>query len=213
MPIIYSEQIEKNAIWGVWEIKENEISLMSILNGKIAIEKLDTITHSQKRIEWLGARALVCELAERFKESVSEIANDNLGKPYLKNQPLHLSISHSKKYAVAILHRHSSVGIDIELSSQRVLNNIHRLCSEEEMLDIGNDIQKATKAWCAKEALYKYYGEKKLNFKKNIFLYISQNQIEGKIIINNLEKTPKLFSKSWKDYMIVYCFDAEAENQ
>lgn len=213
MPIIYSEQIDEIAIWGVWKITESETSLMSMLNGKIAIEKLDMITHSQKRIEWLGARALVCELVQRFEESVCEIANDDLGKPYLKNQPLHLSISHSKKYAVAILHRHSSVGIDIELSSNKVLNNIHRLCNEAEILDIENDIQKATMAWCAKEALYKYYGKKKLDFKKNIFLSISQNQIDGKIVIDELEQTPKLFSKTWKDYTIVYCFDSDVENQ
>jgi phosphopantetheinyl transferase len=212
MPIIYSEQIDKNGIWGVWEITESETSLMSKLNGKIAIEKLEMVTHSQKRVEWLSARALVCELVECFEESISEIANDDLGKPYLKNHSLHLSISHSKKYAVAILHRHSSVGIDIELISSKVLNNIHRLCSEEEMRDIENDIQKATMAWCAKEALYKYYGKKNLNFKKNISLAISHSQIEGEIVIDNLVQTPKLFSRTWEKYVIVYCFDSDIRN-
>lgn len=164
-------------------------------------------------MEWLSARALVCDLVELFEESISEIANDDLGKPYLKNRPLHLSISHSKKYAVAILHRHSLVGIDIELTSSKVLSNIHRLCSKEEMLEIGNDVQKATVVWCAKEALYKYYGKKKLDFKKNISLSISQNKIEGKIVIDDLVRTPKLFSRTWDKYMIVYCFDSEVRNE
>ncbi len=208
MPIIYYEQIDKNAIWGVWEITESEPSLMSMVNGKINKEKLALITHSQKRREWLSARALVCGLAELMKESIEEIANDDLGRPYMKNQFTHLSISHNKKYAVAVLHRYSSVGIDIEQISTKVLRNIHRLCSEEEMLSIGDDVQKATRAWCAKEALYKYYGKKKLDFKKNISLTVSQNQIEGKIILHDSVQSPKLYSRTWEEeYIIVYCFN------
>jgi phosphopantetheinyl transferase len=210
MPVIYYEQIDKNAIWGIWEITESEPSLMSMVSGKINKEKLTMITHGQKRREWLSARALVCRLAELMKESIEEIANDNLGRPYMKNQVIHLSISHSKKYAVAVLHKYSSVGIDIEQISTKVLRNIHRLCSKEEMLSIGNDVQKATKAWCAKEALYKYYGKKKLDFKKNISLNVSQSQIEGKIIVNDLEQSPKLYSRTWgEEYIIVYCFNSD----
>src|SRR5690606_36591656 len=95
------------------------------------------------------------------------ISYDENGKPYLNNG-LAFSISHSGIYAAIIINK-TGCGIDIEKISPKVERIKHKFLNDTdlELIDSLDDypLKILTMYWCAKEALYKLYGNKKLIFK------------------------------------------------
>jgi phosphopantetheinyl transferase len=211
MPLFNQYKINENCTWGIWQLTENEEDLLRLLGEKIETEELLRITNKQRRVQWLGARALVSTL---LPEKKFYICKDSHGKPYIEGRDGHISFSHAGEYAVAIFHKKKSVGIDIEKVSLKIQRVISRVCTEEELNQVENSLENLTLLWCAKEALYKCYGKKKLDFKKGIKVRIhSQEQndnneqmMTGKIIKEENSVEVNLHQISFDNYKIVYCF-------
>ena len=62
--------------------------------------------------------------------------------------------------------------------------------------------------WCAKEALYKYYGMKALDFKDHLRLEYSplkkSNRLTGYISKDTYFKKLDLWYEHWENYIIVH---------
>lgn len=107
-------------------------------------------------------------LREHYSLDAPEFYTDEKGKPHIKGDKVHFSISHSGEY-VACAVDSSPVGIDIERIRTVTLSLIKRVCTEEELQYVlgGNDAQNVDcevclrflHLWCAKEAYLKYTGE------------------------------------------------------
>ena len=94
------------------------------------------------------------------------IGHEPSGKPILKSSHLspltsHLSISHTRGYAVLILSDDSEVGIDIEYRSDRVERIASRFIRPDEKAETTDE---KLLLWSAKEAVYKLFSEDKLMF-------------------------------------------------
>lgn len=90
-----------------------------------------------------------------------EFAYTEYGKPYLLNFPnLHFNISHSGEYvACAVFDK--PVGVDIQKIGEYNSDVAKRVCSEKELIQIENSLDKAskfTKLWTQKEAVLKMHG-------------------------------------------------------
>jgi 4'-phosphopantetheinyl transferase len=213
MPLLNSFVINKNCIWGVWQISESEQDLHSLLKENIEKEELAHITNPKRRIEWLAARCLANVLINEFtgnkqsSQNYSLICKDEHGKPHIKNSDWHISLSHCSTYAVMILHKTQAVGIDIEQISPKISRIIPRICTETELGWAGDDLSKLTILWCAKEAIYKYYAQKKLDFKTNIVINGAKN--EGVLFGEHTQRrTLQLFPISFlENYQIVCCLE------
>ncbi len=209
MPLLNQYKVNENCWWGIWQLAENEEELLTLLGENIEKEELSRINNPQRRIEWLGARALVLALAQGENATIYK---DSQGKPYLKGGDWHISFSHCGEYAVAILSKTSSVGIDIERISPKISRVISRICSEEELSQVDDSLENLSMLWCAKEALYKYYGKKKLDFKKGIKVAIhSQNDDSKQVMIGKIVKDTQVYEVNlhqidFDNYKIVYCF-------
>lgn len=107
-------------------------------------------------------------LREHYSLDAPEFYTDEKGKPHIKGDKVHFSISHSGEY-VACAVDSSPVGIDIERIRTVTLPLIKRVCTEEELQYVlgGTDTQNMDSEtcvrflhlWCAKEAYLKYTGE------------------------------------------------------
>lgn len=93
---------------------------------------------------------------------------DLKGKPFLKGRQEHISISHSHDYLVILVNKTSNTGVDIECIRQKVLGIRHKFLSQEELVFCGQDIERHIRLWAAKEAVYKWYGKKELDFKRHL---------------------------------------------
>lgn len=94
---------------------------------------------------------------------------NEFGKPHLKDGT-GISITHSFQYT-GIIVGPKPVGIDIEKERPKILRIAHKFTPLQEYRTLANDeavIRKLSLVWCAKETLYKMFGQPGLSFLKHI---------------------------------------------
>ena len=104
-------------------------------------------------------------------------------KPYLPAEEYHFSISHCGDYAAAIVSSDQRVGIDIEMPSLKVERIRDKFLNREELLKFeilspslpgskseNQNSDLLTVLWSAKEAVFKWYGNGKVDFRRHIQL-------------------------------------------
>jgi len=179
------------------------------INAHIRIAQLDLSAFSkdqgleQKReIERAGTQFLLKELlkTEDFKLCYSEV-----NKPYLQARKEHISISHSHDKLVIILNENETTGIDIELIRDKVINIQHKFLSVKELDYAANHVEKLITIWAAKEAIYKAYGSKELEFINHIYIQNWEgDKISGEIRLNSDQKKYELKVETIDNYKMVY---------
>ncbi len=188
MPLFYQHNINDTAKLAIWHITETE----NFFLRKVPLQK--NITHWHKRLQHLAGRYLLQEMYPDFPYHLIEIADTR--KPFLPNEKYHFSISHCGDYAAVIVSKKNRVGIDIELVTPKIELIKHKFLSEEELglLPIAN-CQLLTLLWSCKEAVFKWYGNGGIDFKKNIILKkISVNDDQG-VVNCRFVKDEEIFLK------------------
>lgn len=149
MPLI-DQIIQTNYHLAIWEIEEDEAYFSN------ATGLSSTIKSDKRRMEYLAGRYLLHTLLPEL--DLHSIKISEIGKPYFDNSCIHFSISHSYPFVAVIVHKNASVGIDIQVFREKILNlRTKFLHSEEENL-LPIDIPNSTLLWNAKEALFKWKG-------------------------------------------------------
>jgi 4'-phosphopantetheinyl transferase len=191
--------------WGLWKISEDEHVLASEVSS---FEKIsDSITNSQKRLEWLAARVLAKRITEKLGLSFSGITKDEFGKPYLALHNYQLSLSHSYPYVAALLHSTQPVGIDLEQPKTKLLRIAPRVLGASELANAGDDVTKHCIYWCAKETLIKVHGKKDLTFAEHLkidpFLLEKEGDLVGRIIVDGNETKVSLWYSVQENFVVV----------
>jgi phosphopantetheinyl transferase len=198
MPIFFQHQINETTRLGIWKIEETE----EFFKGNVPLHR--DVTHPHKRLQHLAGRFLLQFLFPDFPFSLIEIADTR--KPFLPNEQYHFSISHCGDYAAAIVSRDKRVGIDIEIPVEKIGSIMHKFLSAKEHglfnLVPGaetnatiNSYNEPTILWSAKEAVFKWYGEGNVDFRRQIQL---KKQNEG------TETIDCFFSKADAELIIHY---------
>jgi 4'-phosphopantetheinyl transferase len=71
-------------------------------------------------------------------------------------------------YVAAVINPSSAVGIDMEKMSDKLQRTARKFLSAPEFTHANNELPALCAYWCAKEAVYKQYGKKKISFKDDI---------------------------------------------
>lgn len=182
--LIRKEFIEKDCVLGIWKITETRdelFNMLSLTNQEKAQQYLSNIKSNRRVLEWLSSRLLLQLLTSDDKS----VEHTDQGQPVLMDKSFQISISHSKDYAVVLLHKHKKVGVDIENYSDRILKIEKRFISENEYIDPTNRTLHLILHWCAKETLYKLMNSTKIIFKTH--LHVHPFQIKDKGVMNASE--------------------------
>lgn len=140
----------------------------SITLGMLDLALFNTENKLEKReLEKSGIQHLLKLL---FVQKPVTLAYTATNKPYLEGENLHISISHSHDKLVILVNKNESTGVDIELLREKVKNIQHKFLNNEELVFADNDPEKLTVLWAAKEAIYKAYGLKEVDFIDNLFI-------------------------------------------
>lgn len=163
MPLFYQHNINDNTELAVWHIAEAEDFFLK----KVPVQT--EVSHPHKRLQHLAARYLLQILQPGFPFHLIEIADSK--KPWLINHEFHFSVSHCGDYAAAIVSKNKLVGIDVELITPRIERVKNKFLNQHE-IDLLTEVNTKylTLSWCAKEAIYKWYGKGQVDFKSNILL-------------------------------------------
>lgn len=178
--LVRKEITEEGCLLGIWEITETSDQLLDMLseeNKEKARKYLSTVRSKKRKLEWLSIRVVLQILTNDNKT----VKHTSQGQPYLSDNSYQISISHSKDYAVVILHKHKKVGVDIENYSNRILKIEKRFISDDEYIDPKNRTLHLILHWCAKETLYKLMDSTQINFKEHLHIYPFQIQNKGVI--------------------------------
>ncbi len=223
MPIFLQENIKPEGEIALWEITEP----FDFFTDQIQIhtteqETLDRVVDRRKK-EWLAGRYLLQFMSGR--KSPLKIEKDEYGKPHLPDSSFDISLSHSGRFAAAIASS-KVVGIDIQRFTNKIKRIEHKFMTVEDskwMSTIYN-LEHLHVCWGAKEALYKAYGKKKLEFKEHILLDpfeydVSFGQCKGyvkkEMIINhekvNIDMTFDIYYRVLENYMLVYAIQNNEE--
>ena len=167
---------------GVWHITETEAELKAL--SSIPSDELEGISYIKSkslRKQKLAVRAL---LDVMFEEKVYLSHHDN-GKPYIENNSVNISITHTDKYVAVILNDIEEVGIDCESLDRDFSAVEKKALSEEELDELEDDaderrIQLAI-YWCAKEAVYKKMSQYKVDFAEQIEIEAVRPRKEGEL--------------------------------
>jgi phosphopantetheinyl transferase len=149
---------------GVWHITEKQ----DFFEQQVSLTQ--PIQHEQKRLQHLAGRLLLKTLFPNFPTELITIADTK--KPFLPNEAYHFSISHCGAYAAAIVSEDNRVGVDIELPTEKVLRIQHKFLVQQELYVLEHLqlplLETVTTAWSAKEAVFKWYGLGKVDFKAHM---------------------------------------------
>jgi 4'-phosphopantetheinyl transferase len=188
MPVIHKFEHKDGQRTAVWEIKEDEYTLLEITSlNSTDLNNFNKIANPGRRLEWLAVRALVKE----FYGSSPSIQYTEYGKPQFVDHTDKISISHSGKMVAIALHSLLNPGIDIEMLNPRIFKIAGRFLNEEEKTQVGAQpsVEELTLIWGAKEVMFKVYEQGGISFKDdfkiNPFKMSSRGTLEGVINKNN----------------------------
>jgi phosphopantetheinyl transferase (holo-ACP synthase) len=203
MPLRKTELDKEKGGWAVWEIDEMEANLAFQAQEQCP----DEIVHESKRLEWLAGRITIKWLVEKMGMDYSGIRKDEFGKPYLRDLPLSISLSHSYPFVAAQISSTEEVGIDLEQPKEKLLRIAKRILAESELVDAAESIIKHCVYWCAKEALYKIDGKKGVHFANQLnveaFTLLPRGDLTG-IITRNEKRMIPLSYQLEKEFVVVY---------
>lgn len=180
MGLYLKKTLDNEAEIGVWQITETEEELTALsATPSDEMEEISFIRSESLRKQRLAVRAL---LNTMFDEKVYLSHHDN-GKPYLENNPVNISITHTAKYVAVILHEEENVGIDLESLDRDFSAVEKKALSEDEIDDLEDDKRNEQLAiyWCAKEAVYKLLSRYNVDFAEQIEIERFRPRGEGEL--------------------------------
>ena len=173
MPLLATRHPFFGATLGLWLIAEEErffrddLPLSAVEEGELAPLK------NKRRLEWLAGRWLLHRLTGAVQRI--PLAKDAFSKPFFLDQPdLHCSLSHSHGVVGALL-ADLNCGCDVQVLVEKMTRLAPKFLSKSETEFVGQhgmDVQFDLLHifWTAKESMYKAYGLKELDFRKNMNL-------------------------------------------
>ena len=182
MALYLLKELDNNAKVAVWQITETEEELRALSSTPSdEMEEISFIKSESLRKQRLAVRALLNEL---FEDKVYLAHHDN-GKPYIENNSINISITHTEKYGAVILDRDDEVGIDIESLDRDFSVVEKKALSEDEIDDLEDDREEKNEQlaiyWCAKEAIFKKMSQYNVDFVEQIEIERFRSKGEGEL--------------------------------
>ena len=169
---------------GVWKITESEAELRTMTSiPSDELEEISYIKNESLRKQRLAVRAL---LDAMFEEKVYLSHHDN-GKPYIENNAINISITHTDQYVAVILNEEDEVGIDCESLNRDFSAVEKKALSDEEIGDLEDEQKNEQLAiyWCAKEAIFKLTSQYDVDFAEQIqidgFRYRNEGELSATV--------------------------------
>ena len=182
MALYLLKELDNNAKVAVWQITETEEELRALSSTPSdEMEEISFIKSESLRKQRLAVRALLNEL---FEDKVYLAHHDN-GKPYIENNSINISITHTEKYVAVILDRDDEVGIDIESLDRDFSVVEKKALSEDEIDDLEDDREEKNEQlaiyWCAQEAIFKKMSQYNVDFVEQIEIERFRSKGEGEL--------------------------------
>ncbi len=208
MALIFHRKLDLQAELGLWHIEESEAYFMERLSlSGVEAEFVQQIK-GRRRLEWLAGRWLLHLMSGR--EERGACLKDEFGKPYLENSLFDISISHSREMT-AVMAAPQAVGVDIQVLVSKIERLAHKYMRPEELESLvpATRLEHLHIYWGAKEALYKAYGRRQLDFRAHIHIEpfafdLAVGHCRGQVLKEDYQESFDIYYEQLNDYILVY---------
>lgn len=203
MPVTVNQESRQFGHVILWEIAEDECFFKEKL--RLSDPELSVIDgmHPKRRMEWLCGRYLIRTFLDFEPE---EIVVDEFGKPRLPDNGKHISLSHSGG-RVALAYSDQIIGLDIQEMREGISRMAHKFCTDNDYHHLSryaNNIEIQHLTWVSKEAVYKAFGRRKIDFRRDMIIR-SCTKNEERLVLsvdlvrNDLSMSFVVFTSVWTD--------------
>lgn len=163
MPLFRDRTDEDGTRVVIWEVAEDHDFFSEGLLLSFEERTFVKTLNKKRQIEWMASRYLMQKIMDIDIEA--KLRKDKFGKPFLLQEDVHISISHSHKYS-ALASSPRIIGIDIQLQLNKITRIAHKFISEKEQSYFieNKETEYMHAIWGAKESMYKAYGRKRVEF-------------------------------------------------
>ncbi|MEO1263041.1 MAG: 4'-phosphopantetheinyl transferase superfamily protein [Bacteroidota bacterium] len=213
MALWYEKHWQNGHQIGIWKIEETETYFLDRLDLHVSEANELAKMKGRRRLEWLASRYLVHLM---FSDDPAwdriPMLKDEFGKPHLNDAEFQVSFSHSHEF-VAVILGNMTVGIDIQKFVPKITALERKFMREKESTSLleRTRLEHLHIYWGAKEALYKCYGRRRLDFKKNIlvepFDYQEFGQTTGQVVKDDFEQSYAITFMKTGNYFLVYALE------
>ncbi len=197
--------------YGVWHNEEGDRFFLDNLSlyeqEHQEVSKLKT----RKKSEWLCSRFLLDKVTGHRINGAC--LKDTFGKPYIDGSRDFISISHTFDFTAVIV-SHKVCGIDLQVMVSKIIYIGPRFISKLEMSFIpeNNKLPYYHVIWGAKEAMYKCFGKKELDFKAHLMVDEFSYEKNGFCFSGSLKKGElfkkyRLYCKQIDQMILVYAIE------
>jgi len=201
MPELIDLAPNKSLICKLWRIEEGEIIMdpkteLSLNDYKLFLKK----KLQQHQSQFLASRKLISQVDSDLRVSYK----DDI--PFLSDNR-NISISHSDNVVTILISENEGIGIDVERINKKVHSIKSKFLNQKEInyLSGYEESRNLTRAWTAKEAIYKALRMPGIIFSENILIEEFNNESKtgiGKFISTNQEKKFKLYFYDLDNYCL-----------
>lgn len=168
MPIILTEQHPTYGKTYLWSLKEEAAYFKEHLaQCRLDIEHTDQ-WHKGRQKEWLCGRYL---LARYLHHDLSTLVVDDHGKPSFADIDLQFSISHTPQLVGLMVHPQRSVGIDLQIETDKIPRVAHKYCHDDDYAILLPHLDRQDAEhylWSIKESVYKAHPYRELSYRDQI---------------------------------------------
>ncbi len=178
MGLYYKKDLPGGGKVTIWQITEKPAELISSLREQSpGFKGIPPSDKTDRQAEWLASRLLISLIGLD-----PNIHYDEDGKPHDSEGKYNLSLSHSGEFVAVISHPVKKVGIDIELTGERILRVKEKFAgiNEKAFLKKNLEAEMLYVIWGAKECAFKIYGKGDIDFKNQLFVSPFDFTVKGK---------------------------------
>jgi 4'-phosphopantetheinyl transferase len=182
MPIHFQKKYSEDLFLIVWEIQEPFDKLLEMCHlSEFESQSLAEIEVPHKKIQFLVKHLVLYVLSKQANIQNSNLHKDENGKPFFSHDTAHISLSHTADFLGIALHRNLPIGLDLERPREQLMRIIPRICRPVEVALVNGNLHIATILWSIKEALYKLYGKRGVDFRTNLLISKNEEKYLGQI--------------------------------
>ena len=201
MPLLNDLVPNEFLLCKLWRIEAGEY----IMDPKNELSLNDYQLFLKKKVKQLKSQFLA-------SRKLITLVDSDLKVTYKEDIPLlsdnrNISISHSENMATILISENKGIGIDVERINNKVNSIKSKFLNEKEMhyLRGHRETRNLTRAWTAKESIYKALRMPGIIFSENILIEEFNNKSTtgiGKFISTNQEKKFKLYFYDFDNYCL-----------
>jgi phosphopantetheinyl transferase (holo-ACP synthase) len=191
--------------------------LLENIRGKkihLGVESIaDILTAHEASMSAAEAQSAACRrLADKLWGEHLVIGKNQDGKPEVENKPLHVSLSHTTGLAGAIVSEGHQVGMDIEWLNPKIERIAAKFLTSQELdMPEADRLERLILYWSAKEAMYKLYAKRKLEFKTQLliapFELAAEGVLQGSIIAPGYDWQGEVHYRFFANNVVTYVID------